>query len=209
MFFINDGIHFRKYVSYIFLCYHRIETTDKRLRFLESSHFEVFASYLIEYWVSDDPLKVDLDMKLKEDVIDCRTHLLSEKQFLDEYKSLVIEQLKKKKFNEKILGEISSRFLAMMKALLNIGAGISKSKEFEDFFEDLEEQIADPFYRMGLDQSQVEEFFNALDFQFPSLVAEYLKLNRHRERIKTSWHRYLQGIRSCLSIMYPTMVSSK
>lgn len=58
----------RKYSRFIFLCYHRIETTDKRLKFLSASDLEFFASCLMSQWTIDDA-HLELDRKFKEVLI--------------------------------------------------------------------------------------------------------------------------------------------
>ncbi len=194
-----------KYSRYLFLCYHKIETTDKRLKFLAASDFEYFASVLMEQWTDDDKQQLELDRKFKEDVRDCRTHLLSDKIILETYKTLVLEEMKQLPgMNEKKLANVSSKFVVIVKALLNIGAGISKSKEFEQIFEDLEEKVADTCFRIGLSYEEVDDFFKFLVQTFNKLL-DTLSVVRHRQRFAKTWFRYLEGIRLCLKHMHLKM----
>jgi hypothetical protein len=154
---------------------------------------------------TDDKQQLDLDRKFKEDVRDCRTHLLSDKVIVDTYKTLVLEKMKQTDImNEKTLVNFASKFQVIVKALLNIGAGISKSKEFEEIFEDLEEKVADTCFRIGLSSEEVNYFFTSLVETFDKLL-DTLTVIRHRQRFTKTWFRYLEGIRLCLLHMYQVL----
>jgi len=194
-----------KYSRFIFLSYNRIETGNKRLRFLGGRDFEYFASILMDHWTSDQ-LQLDIDSKFKEDIRDCRTYLLSEKTILDTYRVLVINMMKSQsKMEDKKLTNVSSKFNVIVKALLNIGAGISKAKEFEDIFEDLEEKIAETCIKIGLSDKEVNEFFTFLDRTFATLLEKFV-FTRHRDRFIKTWSRFLDAIRKCVLHMYEVNV---
>lgn len=177
------------YCHYVFVCYHRVDSTDKRLRFLTAKDFEYFAKALQEKWGCEPPWYLELNKKWKEDVHDCKT-ILNDKEKLDSFRVLVKEQLKKN-LHEKKLGELDSRFTSIMKVLLNIGAGVAKSKEFDEIIEVLEEKVVDHFSKMGWDLQEVDYFFDALSYQFGHV--EGVK----KDRTKQSWTSYLAGIRLC------------
>jgi len=99
------------------------------------------------------------------------------------------------------LNNFSSKFSVIVKALLNIGAGISKSKEFEEIFEDLEEKVADTCFRVGLSHEEVDYFVKFLVQTFNKLL-DTLSVVRHRQRFAKTWLRYLEGIRLCLNLMF-------
>lgn len=151
---------------------------------------------------TNDKQQLDLDKKFKDDIRDCRTHLLSDKIILDTYKSLVLDKMKNNdSMNEKKLNNFGSKFQSIVKALLNIGGGISKSKEFEEIFEDLEEKVADTLYSIGLSKQEVDEFYTLMIQTFEPLL-DTLTFTRHRQRFTKTWFRYLEGIRLCLLHMY-------
>jgi hypothetical protein len=115
----------------VFLFYHKIETDDKRLKFLGSRDFEYFGSVLMKQWTDPaDNIALDLDRNFKEDVRDCKTYLLGERETLENYRNLVTEHMKKdaEAVNEKNYTAFFSRFFVIVKAMLKIGSGISKSK---------------------------------------------------------------------------------
>jgi hypothetical protein len=141
---------------------------------------------------------LDLDPVLKEDIRDCRTLLLSDKAILNTYKNLVMEWMKAhSEMAEKNLLNFSYKFHVTIKALLKIGAGISKSKEFEDIFDDLADKLADTCLRANLTLKDVDDFFHALNQTFDALL-ETMNFTRHRHRFSKTWFRYLEGIRKCL-----------
>eukprot|EP01114_Cavostelium_apophysatum_P019816 TRINITY_DN6477_c0_g1_i1.p1 TRINITY_DN6477_c0_g1~~TRINITY_DN6477_c0_g1_i1.p1 ORF type:complete len:419 (+),score=82.84 TRINITY_DN6477_c0_g1_i1:118-1374(+) len=189
-----------KYTRYFFLYYHRIETTDKRLRSLSAQDFEYFAQCLMSQW-TDDAVHLDLDNKFKDDVRDLRAYLLSDRLILESYRNLVIDQLLRLGVDDKIAHHFTSKFNGLAKALLNIGAGISKSSEFEDILEDMEEKVADVFIKLNMSQSEVDLVFKSLVQAFDPLL-NTLSITRHRDRFAKSWHRFLEGIRLCVIHMH-------
>jgi hypothetical protein len=85
----------------------------------------------MKQWTNpEDNIALDLDGKFKEDVRDCKTYLLSEKHILENCRKMVMVKMKKDlgALNEKILNSLFSQFNVIVKAILKIGSGISKSK---------------------------------------------------------------------------------
>jgi hypothetical protein len=109
---------------------------------------------------------------------------------------LVIDQLKQnsKGFDDKKMNNLASKFNTIVKVLLNIGAGMSKSNEFEDIFEDIEEKICDIFLKMGINENDIRDFFASLCQTFGTLL-ERLTFTRHKQRFTQTWSRYIDGMR--------------
>lgn len=66
---------------------------------------------------------------------------------------------------------------------------------------DLEEKIADNFFKLGLTQKDVDNFFKFLVQSFDPLL-NTISITRHRQRFNKSWQRFLEGIRLCVNHMY-------
>lgn len=115
-----------------------------------------------------------------------------------------MDQMKQISIDEKILTNFSYKFHVIVKALLHIGVGISKSSEFEDILEDLEEKLSDIFFKLQLTESQVDSFFQALVHGFDPLL-NTLSITRHRQRFSRTWNRFIEGIRQCVIHMYLVM----
>jgi hypothetical protein len=200
------------------MCYHKIETSDKRLKALSANDFEYFASVLMNQvfihnnnkflsisqlikW-THDALHLDLDRKFKEDIRECKTYLLSDKIILDTYKSLVLDHIQQHNaLSEKTLTNLGYKFHILVKALLHIGAGISKSNEFEDIFEDIEEKLVKICLTIPLTLKEVDFFFKSLFQTFEALLSK-LTFQRHKNRFIKTWFRYLEGIRLCTLHIY-------
>jgi len=188
-----------KYSYYIFLSYHRIETTDKKLRRFTATDFEYFAWVLMTQW-TNDKLQLELDRGFKEDIRDLKSYLLEEKSILDTYKKLVLEKMK---VDDKTLAHFGTKFNQILKTILKIGAGISKSKEFEDILEDLLEKVAETC--SNIESFRVDKFFKLLGKRFSALIASIHFTTRHRERLTKSWIRFLKGLRLCVQRMLAIM----
>jgi hypothetical protein len=150
---------------------------------------------------TDDDWHLDLDPKFKEDIRDCRAYLLSDKVILDTYKNFVLEQMKQTDLEEKILTNFGYKFHVFVKTLLHIGAGISKSHEFEDILEDLEEKLADICIKVGLHQKAADNFFRFLVQMFDPLL-NTLSITRHRQRFSKTWAKFIEGVRLCVLHMH-------
>jgi len=185
-----------RYSRYIFLTYNLISTQDKRLRFLTVKDIEYIASVLMSKWTTDK-LQLDIDRKFKEDLKELRTYMLSEKVILETYKSLVGAVLKQTFKDEK---KISQKFQVILKALLNIGAGLSKQNEFEDILEDMEEKVLDNCVRLGLSVKELEAFFQALASTFGELMLK-MSPSKHKKKFTVTWQRFLEAIHPCILYM--------
>lgn len=135
-----------------------------------------------------------------EDIRDLKSYLLEDKSILETYKRLVMEKMKN--VDEKTTAQLASKFNQILKTILKIGAGISKSKEFEDILEDLVEKVAETCLHM--DQANVNLFFKQVTKRFPSLL-DTMNLSRHKVRLTKSWERFLIGIRLCVLRMLQVM----
>lgn len=105
--------------------------------------------------------------------------------------------------DEKKLINFSHKFHIIVKTLLNIGAGISKSAEFEDILEDLEEKVTTPCIKSELTKKEVDLFFQSLEQKFYPILSSIFPDNSHKKiRYFNNWSRYLKVIRQCVIYMW-------
>lgn len=195
----------RRYSRFIFLSFHKIDTSDKRLaKNLTADNLEFFAGVLMVHWTTHETFHLDLDKKFTEDVRDFKSFLGGEKSILETYKKLVIEKLSSS-MEEKTLSNLSGKIIGIIKALLKIGSGISKSKEFEDILDDLMDKVVDTCNRIPLTLKELNDFFSALVNTFDRLMEKVD--TRHRQRFTESWFKFLEGIRQCVTLMYDLKLS--
>lgn len=197
-----------KYSRFVFMCFHRLDTTKKRLQFLSYSDFDRFSAILMTHWV--DPTatnSIEIDLKLKDDIRDLKAYLFSSKDIPDQYRRSV-----KAKFSTanvpltKVkLKNLESKFKPLLKAILNIGANLSDSKQFKDIFEDMVEKIGDVILKIDLTVRELEQYFIYLDEAFEMSILGILKI-RHGQRFALNWKRYLEGLRGVMCHVYPRML---
>ncbi|KYR02787.1 hypothetical protein DLAC_00251 [Tieghemostelium lacteum] len=80
----------RKYVRILFLCFHRIDLSKKRVQPLKTFGLIRLSEIVMSHW--GDPLRsytMELDIKLKEDVRDLKTYLTSQKDIPEKYWKLI------------------------------------------------------------------------------------------------------------------------
>eukprot|EP01119_Soliformovum_irregulare_P019309 TRINITY_DN6085_c0_g1_i3.p1 TRINITY_DN6085_c0_g1~~TRINITY_DN6085_c0_g1_i3.p1 ORF type:complete len:452 (-),score=97.47 TRINITY_DN6085_c0_g1_i3:98-1423(-) len=197
-----------KYCKYIFLSYHQIQTTDKRLnKFLTAGDLEFFAGVLMDQWTTDC-YYLDLNKVFTEDIRDCKSYLLGDKVNIEKYRSLVIQKMAAdSEVEEKKLGNLSHKFSDIMKTILKMGAGISKSKEFEDILDDLVKKVAEACYRQNFNSREVTCFFKSLIACFNPMMTS-LQYTRHSDRLANNWFKFIEGIRQCVLVVkeYPRSV---
>eukprot|EP01117_Protostelium_nocturnum_P015916 TRINITY_DN6204_c0_g1_i8.p2 TRINITY_DN6204_c0_g1~~TRINITY_DN6204_c0_g1_i8.p2 ORF type:complete len:442 (-),score=111.15 TRINITY_DN6204_c0_g1_i8:2374-3699(-) len=190
-----------RYARNVFLCYNQIETDDKRLRFLTAKDMEYFASIMMSKW-THGPDQLEMDRRFKEDLREVRTLLLSEKVHLETYKQFVTDSLKKHGFDDKRLSSLNLKFSQIVKVLLNIAAGMLKTKEFEDIFEDIEEKVTEVFVKMEMTEKETSSFFNSLCGSSFETLLNKVTSSRHKQRFYQAWIRYCDGIRDFVLHMF-------
>ncbi|PRP81835.1 FGF intracellular binding protein [Planoprotostelium fungivorum] len=183
-----------RYARNVFLCYHQIETDDKRLRFLQARDLEFFASVMMNRWTKEGS-QLEIDLTFKEDLRDLRTYLLGDKNHLESFKGLVMESMRRDQVEEWKLSKLADRFVVIAKVLLNIGAGMLKSKEFEDIFEDIEEKVTDALIKMGMIEKDITRFFSSLSGQpFEAILHRLTIQTRHKQRFLSTWPKFVSAL---------------
>ncbi|EGC37439.1 hypothetical protein DICPUDRAFT_30238 [Dictyostelium purpureum] len=80
----------KKYVRLLFLCFHRIDLSKKKIQFLTTFDLIRLSEIVMNQW--GDPIRtyaLELDLKLKEDVRDLKTYLGSQKEISEKYWKLI------------------------------------------------------------------------------------------------------------------------
>jgi len=208
-FFLSKELS-NKYMRLVFMCWHRFDVTKKRLNFLSFADFDDFSAVLMTHWV--DPLSpncIEIDVKLKDDVRDLKAYLFSSKDIIETYrKSVRLRFLNSTPPMAKDkLHQLDGKFKSILKAIGNIGANVSDSKEFKDILADLIEKVLDPCNRMDLTIMEVDYLFIYMEEVFETNILAILAL-RHSARFALNWRRYLEGLRGVMTHVYPLIQKS-
>eukprot|EP01116_Phalansterium_solitarium_P024884 TRINITY_DN924_c0_g1_i7.p1 TRINITY_DN924_c0_g1~~TRINITY_DN924_c0_g1_i7.p1 ORF type:complete len:366 (+),score=107.37 TRINITY_DN924_c0_g1_i7:154-1251(+) len=135
---------------FIFLSVARIETDDKRLRFLSANDLEYFASVLMVKWAGERQF-LEVDSRFKDELHECATFVINEKDILRKYRETTLGKMRAAGvLSDRQMSTVQNKFNLIVKALFKIASGLFKRKEFEDLFEDIEEKLADPWCKVGL-----------------------------------------------------------
>ena len=94
-----------------------------------------------------------------------------------------------------------SSFTAFVRGILQVGAGLSQSKEVRDLFSDLVEVVVLPLERAVLGFAEIEVLFEGLDCLFDYHIG-LGELNRNR--YSPSWRRLIAGLRQCTLVLLLT-----
>jgi len=192
-----------KYTRIVFMCVHRFDTTKKKLQSLSYGDFDKFASVLMEHWTDPTrPLSIDIDTKLKDDVRDLKAYIFSSKDIPDKYRRAVKARFNLLNLTKDTLKAIDGKFKSCLKAIVNIGANISDTKQFKDIFEDLIEKIVEPCCKQDITLEVVDKLFIFMEETFETNILDVLSL-RHGQRFNQNWRRYLEGLRGVIIHLYP------
>jgi len=199
-----------KYARIVFMCFHRFETSKKRLHFLSYSDFDRFSAILMANWI--DPVmanSIEIDLKLKDDIRDLKAYLFSSKDIPDQYKKSVKAKfltLANPPLSKAKQKQLEGKFKGLLKAILNIGANLSDAKQFKDVIEDMIEKIGDVSLKIELTPKELDLLFLYLEDTFENIIS-IINL-RHAQRFALNWRRYLEGLRGIMAHIYPVMHSS-
>ncbi|XP_063801150.1 acidic fibroblast growth factor intracellular-binding protein isoform X1 [Pseudophryne corroboree] len=192
-FLLSDRLA-RDYAAIVFFANSRFETGKRKLQYLTFEDFASCAEHLIQSWtlgavdVAED-MDMDLDKEFLQDLKDLKI-LITDKDLLDQHKSLVCTSLRGK---IGIFHEMEANFKTLSRALVNIGTSLTHNKDVRDFFIDLVEKFIEPCKAANWSFSDVQLF-----------LTQYTASARALDAFKqlALWERYMGTLRSCLLKMY-------
>lgn len=183
------------YAAVVFFANNRFETGKKKLQNLTFEDFAHCAEQLIRNWTlgavdsNVDDMDVDLDREFLQDLKDLKV-LISDKDLLDQHKSLVCTVLRGK---VSVFTEMEANFKNLSRALINIAAKLIHTKDVRDFFIDLVEKFIEPCKSDRWSSSDISLF-----------LTQYTNAARALDAFKHQalWDRYMGTTKSCIMKMY-------
>ncbi|XP_023650969.1 fibroblast growth factor (acidic) intracellular binding protein a isoform X2 [Paramormyrops kingsleyae] len=136
-----------------------------------------------------EDMDVDLDKEFLQDLKDLKI-LINDKDLLDQHKSLVCTALRGK---TKVFNEMEANFKTLSRALVNIAAKLTNTKDVRDLFIDLVEKFIEPCRSDRWTSADVRLFLT-----YYTNSARTLDTFRHQ----VTWDRYMDVIKSCILKMY-------
>lgn len=193
-FLLSDKLA-RDYAAIVFFANNRFETGKRKLQYLTFQDFAYCAEQLIQNWTLGavdhmaDDIDVDLDKEFLQDLKDLKV-LITDKDLLDQHKSLVCTALRGK---ISVYSEVEANFKNLSRGLVNIAANLMHAKDVRDFFIDLVEKFIEPCK---------SEKWNANDVEY--FLTNYMNTARALDAFKHQgvWERYMGTVRSCILNMY-------
>ncbi|XP_069036517.1 fibroblast growth factor (acidic) intracellular binding protein a [Lepisosteus oculatus] len=193
-FLLSDRLA-RDYAAIVFFANSRFETGKKKLQYLTFEDFAFCASQLIQYWTVGavdsmvEDMDVDLDKEFLQDLKDLKI-LITDKDMLDQHKSLVCTALRGK---VQVFAEMEANFKNLSRSLVNIAAKLMHTKDARDLFIDLVEKFIEPCRSDRWILNDVRVFLT----QYTN-SARALDAFRHQ----AIWERYMGVMKSCILKMY-------
>ncbi|XP_041948565.1 acidic fibroblast growth factor intracellular-binding protein B-like isoform X1 [Alosa sapidissima] len=193
-FLLSDSLA-KDYAAIVFFANSRFETGKRKLQYLSFQDFAFCAGQLISYWTvgAVDNMMEDMDVDLEKEFLhnlkDLKV-LINDKDLLDQHKSLVCAQLRGK---IKVFSEMEANFKTLSRALVNIAAKLTHSKDVRDLFIDLVEKFIEPCRSDKWSVGDLRLFLSHY-----SSTAHMLETFR----FEPIWDRYMGVIKSCILKMY-------
>ncbi|XP_059347501.1 acidic fibroblast growth factor intracellular-binding protein isoform X2 [Ammospiza nelsoni] len=185
----------RDYAAIVFFANSRFETGKRRLQFLSFGDFAACAQSMMAHWSQGalapeaaDP-DGDLPKSFLQDLKELKV-LVSDKDLLDQHKSLVCSALRGK---ISVYNELEANFKALSRALVNVGGKLTHARDVRDFFVDLVEKVIEPCRSDKWSPGDLRLFlthYTAAPRNLPGF--------RHQ----ALWERYMAAISACLLRMY-------
>ncbi|KAG5285056.1 hypothetical protein AALO_G00033600 [Alosa alosa] len=193
-FLLSDSLA-KDYAAIVFFANSRFETGKRKLQYLSFQDFAFCAGQLISYWTVGavdnmmEDMDVDLETEFLHNLKDLKV-LINDKDLLDQHKSLVCAQLRGK---IKVFSEMEANFKTLSRALVNIAAKLTHSKDVRDLFIDLVEKFIEPCRSDKWSVGDLRLFLSHY-----SSTAHMLETFR----FEPIWDRYMGVIKSCILKMY-------
>nr|XP_033809597.1 acidic fibroblast growth factor intracellular-binding protein [Geotrypetes seraphini]XP_033809598.1 acidic fibroblast growth factor intracellular-binding protein [Geotrypetes seraphini]XP_033809599.1 acidic fibroblast growth factor intracellular-binding protein [Geotrypetes seraphini] len=193
-FLLSDRLT-RDYAAIVFFANSRFETGKKKLQYLTFEDFAYCAEQLIQNWTLGavdnqvDDMDMDLDKEFLQDLKELKI-LITDKDLLDQHKSLVCTALRGK---IGIFPEMENNFKTLSRGLVNIAANLTHTKDVRDFFIDLLEKFIEPCKLYNWSFSDVHLFLT-------HYTVSACALDAFKQQVL--WERYMSTVKSCLLKMY-------
>uniref|UniRef100_A0A8U8BJI1 FGF1 intracellular binding protein n=1 Tax=Geospiza parvula TaxID=87175 RepID=A0A8U8BJI1_GEOPR len=185
----------RDYAAIVFFANSRFETGKRRLQFLSFGDFAACAQSMMAHWsqgaLAPEAAEPDGDLpkSFLQDLKELKV-LVSDKDLLDQHKSLVCAALRGK---ISVYNELEANFKALSRALVNVGGKLTHARDVRDFFVDLVEKVIEPCRSDKWSPGDLRLFlthYTAAPRNLPGF--------RHQ----ALWERYMAAISACLLRMY-------
>uniref|UniRef100_A0A3B4Z3S6 Fibroblast growth factor (acidic) intracellular binding protein a n=1 Tax=Seriola lalandi dorsalis TaxID=1841481 RepID=A0A3B4Z3S6_SERLL len=193
-FLLSDKLA-RDYAAIVFFANNRFETGKRKLQYLTFQDFAFCAGLLINNWTVGaidnmvEDMDVDLDKEFLQELKELKI-LITDKDLLDQHKSLVCTALRGK---TKAFNEMEANFKNLSRGLVNIAAKLTNTKDVRDFFIDLVEKFIEPCR---------SDRWTAADMRL--YLTHYTNSAHILDTFKHQvvWDRYMGVIKSCIFKMY-------
>ncbi|NXW81107.1 FIBP protein, partial [Hirundo rustica] len=185
----------RDYAAIVFFANSRFETGKRRLQFLSFADFAACAQSMMGHWsqgaLAPEAAEPDGDLpkSFLQDLKELKV-LVTDKDLLDQHKSLVCSALRGK---ISVYNELEASFKALSRALVNVGGKLTHARDVRDFFVDLVEKVIEPCRSDKWSPGDLRLFlthYTAAPRNLPGF--------RHQ----ALWERYMAAITACLLRMY-------
>lgn len=185
----------RDYAAIVFFANSRFETGKRRLQFLTFGDFAACAQSMMGHWsqgaLAPEAAEPDGDLpkSFLQDLKELKV-LVTDKDLLDQHKSLVCSALRGK---ISVYNELEANFKALSRALVNVGGKLTHARDVRDFFVDLVEKVIEPCRSDKWSPGDLRLF-----------LTQYTAAPRNLPgfRHQALWERYMAAITACLLRMY-------
>ncbi|RNA36917.1 Acidic fibroblast growth factor intracellular-binding [Brachionus plicatilis] len=191
------------YTAIVFLARNQFDMSKRKLGYLVLDDFIYCANQMINNWSMSNTFENDTDFSRDFLLSFKELKILSEKEFIDEHKRLVLHGIAKVLNNNltkdcRCLIIFEEMFKDLSRSLIDIAYSLNHSKDMKDLFFDLVERIIEPCKEAKVIKNEItiflDEYRKKAHF-VPDISKEYPKFS-------ITFDKYILTISNCIIQMY-------
>lgn len=201
----------KKYYPLILVFIIRFETTKKRMSYLTFEDIISCTEFISESWMfSDSHLGADkstdmdeIDRHFVQELRDLRS-IVIDKDFQDIHKTLILNRLEQlQSCTLHFTKSVEANFKTISRNLFTLGAGLSQSKDFRDFFNDVVEKLIEPIKQLDWSLKELDVFLTAIINSW----GDFKDDGQQIRRFDAIYIRFMEVMKKCMLQMYRSYTS--
>ncbi|CAF0810638.1 unnamed protein product [Brachionus calyciflorus] len=192
-----------KYTAIIFLARNQFDLSKRKLSHLTIEDFIYCANQMIKNWPmsftfeNDSDFSRDFLLSLKE------LKYLSEKEFIDDHKKLVLNGIAKVLSNNsakdsRCLIMLEENFRDLSRSLIDIAYSLNHSKDMKDLFYDLYERIIEPCIEENLNKNELIIFLE----EYRKKAHGITEIQKESPKFSMIFDKFMITISNCIIQLY-------
>ncbi|XP_057315720.1 acidic fibroblast growth factor intracellular-binding protein-like isoform X1 [Hydractinia symbiolongicarpus] len=197
----------QKYYPLVFVFISRFETAKKRLQYLSYDDIINCTECILTKWTFTPELHNSGEKIVEHDEVDRHfiqelrdlRNLTIDKDFQDVHKSLIMNRMDKNAATPHFIKSMEANFKMFSRNIFVLGAGLTHTKDFRDFFNDCVEKLVEPVKQLEWSSKEFDVFLTAMINSWGDFKEHYEMAVRNLDAV---YIRYMEVMKRCLLFLY-------